>query len=81
MASAYAFGSAVKGNLSSSSDFDLLVEPDSFGTAEEIGERLWNFEEELSALLKRPVDMLTKRSLKNPFLKQSIERHGVKLYG
>jgi predicted nucleotidyltransferase len=68
----YAFGSSVKGPFTESSDVDVLV--DVAASDEEAGRMLINVWNGLEALFKRPVDLLTDTSLRNPFLRAEIER-------
>jgi predicted nucleotidyltransferase len=64
------FGSALTDEFREDSDVDLLV------TFEDpVKWTLWDFidmKEELEAMFRRSVDLLTKRSLKNPFRRHSI---------
>ena len=68
----YLFGSSVKGNFGKHSDVDVLVEVDDTIEPVELGEHLWNLQFELQHLLKREVDLITTRSLRNPFFKQEL---------
>lgn len=75
----YLFGSAVSGNFSEDSDIDVLVEinePDPLNKGELLLS-LWN---ELEAYCGRKVDLLTNNALRNPYLKESIERTKKLLY-
>jgi len=78
---AYVFGSAVTKNFNTSSDIDLLV-----NIHEEIdpvvaGGHLWDLQEELEELFKRPIDLITERSLKNPYFITEINKNKVQIYG
>jgi predicted nucleotidyltransferase len=69
----YAFGSFVNGNFIDDSDLDLLVEinePDPLNRGELLLS-LWNG---LEQYFKRKVDLLTFNSLRNPYLKDSINK-------
>jgi len=64
------FGSALCEDFRPDSDVDLLVV-----FAQPVRWTLWDFidmKDELSAMFGRPVDLLTKQSLKNPFRRHSI---------
>ena len=70
----YAFGSSITDRFDSeSSDIDLVVQLDIEDPADR-GEALLSFWDKLEVLFKRKVDLLTEDSIKNPFLKSSINR-------
>jgi predicted nucleotidyltransferase len=62
----------VHGPFNAESDVDVLVELDA---ADEVaGRMLINIWNGLEDLFKRPVDLLTPSSLRNPYLRAEIER-------
>ena len=67
----YIFGSAVNGNFTEKSDIDLLVEIYDIDPLAR-GELLLSLWNELELYFGRKVDLLTFNSLRNPFLKESI---------
>ncbi|QQR84810.1 MAG: nucleotidyltransferase domain-containing protein [Flavobacteriales bacterium] len=75
----YAFGSAVNGPFTASSDVDLLVELEQ-GDPIETGERLWSFWDRMELFFQRKVDLLTPRSLQNPVKKRHIDAHKKLIY-
>ena len=76
----FVFGSASKGDFNpEKSDLDLIVELDIPNPIEK-GETLMAFWSELEALFKRKVDLLTEKSLRNPYLINEIENSKVLLY-
>jgi uncharacterized protein len=76
----YAFGSAVSGKFNAiSSDIDLLVEIDDPDPLER-GENLLNLWDTFETLFQRKVDLLTESSIKNPYLKKSIDASKVLIY-
>jgi predicted nucleotidyltransferase len=77
----YLFGSFAKGNLKIHSDLDVLVEVDETIDPVELGEHLWNLQIEMEALVGRKVDLLTTRSLRNPFFIQEINETRQLIYG
>lgn len=76
----YAFGSAVTDRFNeTTSDVDLLVEvpePDPL----QRGETLMALWEDLETLFGRRVDLLTPESIRNPYLKKSVEQSRLLLY-
>lgn len=76
----YAFGSGVTGNFDLlKSDVDLLVEIDLPDPVER-GEILISLWDELERFFKRKVDLLTNSSIKNPYLKESIDSTKILIY-
>ena len=78
---AYLFGSAVTKSFSTISDIDLLVNIQDDIDPAEAGGHLWDLQEELEDLLKRQIDLITERSLKNPYFIAEINRTKVQIYG
>ena len=69
----YVYGSIVTEHFNiETSDLDFIVETESLPPLEK-GEVLMNFWISLEKLFSRKVDLLTEQSIKNPFLKKSIE--------
>ncbi len=66
------FGSAVR-EEGNPRDIDLLVE---FAPASDMGpaDQYFGLLEALEKLFDRPVQLLTERSIRNPYLRRSIER-------
>lgn len=78
--SLYAFGSSITDNFDeSSSDIDLLVEIDTDDPIQR-GESLMSIWDKFELFFQRKVDLLTNSSLKNPFLKKSIDATKVLIY-
>jgi predicted nucleotidyltransferase len=69
------FGSAVRSDFDASrSDFDFIVEfdrdhPDALAFGTYLG-----LKEALEALLGRPIDLVEPGAIRNPYLKESIQR-------
>ncbi|MBL4586724.1 MAG: nucleotidyltransferase domain-containing protein [Flavobacteriales bacterium] len=78
--SLFVFGSAVRNELTEDSDIDLLVDIESTDPFE-YTDNYFNLLEQLQKLLKRPIDLLESRGLKNRFLKAEIDKTKVPLYG
>jgi predicted nucleotidyltransferase len=73
------FGSAAAGTVKPDSDVDLLVEfaPMAGG---DYAEHFFGFKEELEALLRRPVDLVVLRAVRNPFFLEGISASRELLY-
>ncbi len=76
----YAFGSSVTDHFDTQrSDIDLLVELDIADPLER-GEALMNLWDNLENLFGKKIDLLTNASIRNPILRNSIERTKVLIY-
>lgn len=76
----YAFGSVLTENFNTNSDIDLLVnfEPmDVYSYAD----NYFDLKFSLQDILKRPIDLLEEKAIKNPYLKQSINQQKQLIYG
>jgi len=78
--SLYAFGSSTNDSFNpENSDIDFLVEIEDLDPIER-GEKLMSFWDRLEGFFNRKVDLLTESSLRNPFLKKSIDSTKVLIY-
>jgi predicted nucleotidyltransferase len=76
----YLFGSAVRGGFDARrSDLDFLVEFESMSPGE-YADCFFGLREQLESLLERPIDLITPRSLRNPYLKASIDQTREQLF-
>lgn len=76
----YAFGSSITDKFDiEKSDIDLLVHLDIDNPLDR-GEALMSLWDELESFFTKKVDLLTEDSLKNPYLKKSIEETKVEIY-
>jgi len=76
----YAFGSSTDERFDPmSSDIDLLVEIDSPDPIDR-GEKLLSLWDLFEKFFNRKVDLLTESSVRNPYLKKSIESTKVLIY-
>ena len=76
----YAFGSVIREDFSDLSDSDLVVdfeEKDPYRYTD----LYFNLKYKLEDLLKRHVDLIEERAIKNPFFRQQLENTKVKIYG
>jgi len=78
---AYIFGSALTDRFNNDSDVDFLVNLQDGLNPVDAGEHLWDLEYELKDLLHRNVDLLTERSLKNPYFISEVNSTKVAIYG
>ncbi|MEX0981920.1 MAG: nucleotidyltransferase domain-containing protein [Bacteroidales bacterium] len=77
--SLFAFGSACSENFNDTSDIDLLIsfKPMDYGDyADTYFDLIYKFED----LFKRPVDLITDKSLSNPYFIESINQNKTLLY-
>lgn len=76
----YAFGSSTDERFDpKNSDIDLLVEIDSLDPIDR-GEKLLSLWDLFENFFNRKVDLLTESSIRNPYLKKSIESTKVLIY-
>lgn len=76
----FAFGSVVADKLRKDSDIDLLVDIDNKDPLI-YADNYFELKFQLEDILKRPVDLLEDKSLRNPFLKKQIDNTKVLIYG
>lgn len=74
------FGSAAKDAMVANSDIDFLVHFSEEIDALDYADNYFSLQEELERLLGRKIDLVTRKSLKNPILIQEIDRSKVDLY-
>jgi predicted nucleotidyltransferase len=76
---AYLFGSAAKDTMSDKSDVDFIIKfPDDMHYTT-YADNYFALADALEALLKKSVDLVTEKTLKNPYLLQNINRHKLQL--
>ena len=75
------FGSVLTDKFATNSDVDFLVNLEKDLDPVEAGEHLWDTYDELKNLLNREVDILTERSLKNPYFINEINHSKYPIYG
>jgi predicted nucleotidyltransferase len=76
----YVFGSALTSNFNDTSDLDFIVdfEPQNM---DHYAENYFNLKFALEDTLKRKIDLLEEKAIKNPYFKKSIENQRQLLYG
>ncbi len=76
---AYLFGSAAKGTMKQDSDVDFIIRfPDDMHYTT-YADNYFALADALEALLKKSVELVTEKTLKNPYLLKSINRHKLQL--
>ncbi len=76
----YVFGSAISNKFRKDSDIDFLVTFDSVDI-NDYADNYFDFKFSLEDLFNRKIDLLEEKSIKNPFLKQSIDSSKELIYG
>ena len=76
---AYLFGSAATGTMNETSDIDFIIKfPDDMNYVT-YADNYFALAERLEALLHKNVDLVTEKTLKNPYLLQVINRSRLQL--
>lgn len=78
--SLYAFGSVCNDKFTSKSDIDLLV---SFYTMDYVdyADAYFTLADKFEALFQRPVDLITDKSLSNPYFIDALNQTKMLIYG
>lgn len=71
--SMYAFGSVCTDKFNDNSDIDLLISFDNL-TIDQYTDNYFDLHYKLEELFKREIDLLTDKSLSNPYFIQSLEQ-------
>lgn len=76
----FVFGSVLTPDFEDSSDIDFLVD---FSDVDlyEYADNYFALKESLEKLLKREIDLLENKAIKNPYLRQSIDASKRRIYG
>ncbi len=78
--SLYAFGSVLTENFNKESDIDLIVDFSNI-EVEDYADNYFDFKFSLQDILKRPVDLLEEKAIKNPYFRQSVNLQRQLVYG
>jgi uncharacterized protein len=78
--SLFAFGSVTTDKFSPESDIDLVVDIDDNDPIS-YSDKYFNLKFQLEEILKRQIDLLEQKSIRNKFLKGEIDRTKVQIYG
>jgi len=76
----YVFGSAANGNFGQQSDIDILISFKDDISIERYTDNYFALHEKLEKLFNRKIDLVTEKSLKNPYLIESIQKSRKLLY-
>ncbi len=76
----YAFGSVVSGNFNEDSDIDLLISFSDTLTLDEYTNNYFELHYILRSIFQRDVDIVTERTLSNPYFIESINESKVLIY-
>jgi len=77
--SLYAFGSVITDDFKSDSDVDLIVDFEPIDM-EGYADNYFDFKFSLENTLKRPIDLLEEKALKNPYFRQAINQNRKLVY-
>ncbi|MFM9983762.1 MAG: nucleotidyltransferase family protein [Flavobacteriales bacterium] len=78
--SLYAFGSVLTDAFNLNSDVDLIVDF-TFMQAEDYADNYFDFKFSLEDVLKRNIDLIEEKAIKNPFFKESVNNQRKLVYG
>lgn len=78
--SLYAFGSVLTDSFNNESDIDLIVDFSNI-PVEDYADNYFDFKFSLQEMLKRPIDLLEEKAIKNPYFKQSVNQQRQLVYG
>ncbi len=80
VSSLFAFGSVTTDKFRPDSDIDFLVDIDDNDPIS-YSDKYFNLKFQLEDILKRQIDLLEQRAIRNRFLKSEIDRTKVQIYG
>lgn len=78
--SLYAFGSILTERFNNESDIDLIVDFE-YIPVEDYADNYFNLKFSLEDILKRPIDLLEEKAIKNPYFRQSVNEQKQLVYG
>lgn len=76
----YAFGSVLTDNFNNDSDVDLVVDFDPIDVSL-YADNYFNLKFSLQNVLKRSVDLLEEKAIKNPYFRQNLVNQRLLIYG
>lgn len=78
--SLYAFGSVLTENFDQQSDVDFIVDFTKMNV-ENYADNYFDFKFSLQDILKRPIDLLEEKAIKNPYFRRSVAKQRQLVYG
>ena len=76
----YAFGSVVSDQLTDRSDVDFIVDFDAIDI-KNYADNYFDFKFSLQDILKRPIDLIEEKAIRNPYFKQAVNKQRKLVYG
>ena len=76
----YAFGSVLTNKFSENSDVDLIVDFNDVDLLK-YADNYFDFKFSLEDILKRPIDLLEEKAIRNPYFKKSVDNQKKLIYG
>lgn len=76
----FAFGSVITDNFKQESDIDLIVEIEDNDPIS-YSDKYFNLKFSLQDILKRKIDLLEQKAIRNGFIKSEIDKTKVQIYG
>ena len=76
----YAFGSVLTEKFNAESDIDLIVDFEHLDVLD-YADNYFDLKFSLQEILKRPIDLLEDKAIKNPYFRKSINQQRQLIYG
>jgi predicted nucleotidyltransferase len=76
----YAFGSILTDEFNSESDVDFIVDFQKLDVLD-YGDNYYNLKFALENILKRSIDLLEEKAIKNPYFRKSVNQNKKLIYG
>ena len=76
----YAFGSVIREDFNDRSDIDLVVDFQPIDVLD-YADNYFDLKFSLEKILKRPIDLLEEKAIKNPYFKENINKQKQLIYG
>ena len=78
--SLYAFGSVLTDKFNNESDVDLIVDFENLDVLD-YGDNYYDLKFSLENILKRSIDLLEEKAIKNPYFRKILNQNKVLIYG
>jgi hypothetical protein len=78
--SLYVFGSVVSNQLTDKSDVDFIVDFDTIDI-KKYADNYFDFKFSLQDILKRNIDLIEEKAIRNPYFKQAVNKQRKLVYG